>query len=169
MMKKIVCALFMVVTGVTNLMCAKYSETLKSENLDGYIIPFNQPFLTSLGTFLGQIISSILFYFVLCPIGKWFMNKFGDQTLDSERPQPFNYNPWIFRPLAFCEVMSAFCQYLASTMTYPPLLQVLRGLSILFTGILSRFYLGRRLHASRWIGIAFLIAGKVIYPKYSKH
>ena len=167
-MKKIVFALFMVVTGVTNLMCAKYSDTLRSENLDGNIVQFNQQFLTSCGTFFGQIICSILFYFVLCPIGKCCMKKFGDQTLDSERPQPFNYNPWIFWPLAFCEVMSAFCQYLASTMTYPPLLQVLRGLSILFTGILSRIYFGRRLHASRWIGIAFLIAGKVIYPKYSK-
>jgi drug/metabolite transporter (DMT)-like permease len=152
-MKHYVIALVMVVTGITNLVCVKYSDTLKSENLDGNIVPFNQPFLTTWGLFLGQIIASVLFY-----IGKCIKNKFGDQRLEnSERPQP--YNPLIFWPLAGCEMLSAYFQYKALIMTYPALLQILRGSSILLTGLLSTFACGHPLKMHRWIGIAFLICG----------
>ena len=90
-MRHYVFAFFMLVTGVTNLMCVKYTDTLKSENIDGNIVSFNQPFLTSWGMFLGQIICSILFYF-MCSVGNWFKKKLSDQRLedDSERPQPYN-------------------------------------------------------------------------------
>ena len=154
----VILALFMLGTGVTNLICVKYSDTLKSENLEGNVVPFNQPFLTSWGIFLGQIIGSILFYCV-CFIGKWFKKKFGDQTLEehSERPQP--YNPLMFWPLACCEMLSAYFQFKALTMTYPELLQILRGSSIIFTGLLSTFAYGHPLQMHRWIGIAFLICG----------
>ena len=148
----------MLVTGVFNLLCVKYTDTLKSQNIEGNIVPFNQPFLTSWGMFIGQIFGSMSFYCV-CSVAKWFKKKLGDQGLEdnSERPQP--YNPSMFWPLAFCEMFSAYCQYKALTMTYPALLQILRGLSILFTGILSTFYLGHPLQLPRWIGIIFLIIG----------
>ena len=152
-MKHYFFALFMVVPGITNLLCVKYSDTLKSENLEGNIVPFNQPFLTSWGLFLGQIIASVLFY-----IGKCIKKKCCDQRLvNSERPQP--YNPLIFWPLAGCEMLSAYFQYKALIMTYPELLQILRGSSILLTGLLSEFAYGRPLQMHRWIGITFLIFG----------
>jgi len=48
------------------------------------------------------------------------------------------------------------------TLTYASSFQMLRGAVIVFTGLLSTFFLRRRLQIYRWIGIIFVIIGLVI-------
>lgn len=50
-------------------------------------------------------------------------------------------------------------QYIGLTLTYASSFQMLRGAVIIFTGLLSRVALGRKLHWFKWIGIFFVIAG----------
>ena len=48
------------------------------------------------------------------------------------------------------------------TLTYASSFQMLRGAVIVFTGILSRIFLSRRIGITRWVGIFFVLAGLII-------
>lgn len=52
--------------------------------------------------------------------------------------------------------------HLALNMTSASSFQMLRGAVIIFTGLLSVTFLGRRLAASQWIGILITILGLVV-------
>lgn len=55
-----------------------------------------------------------------------------------------------------------FCLFLALNMTSASSFQMLRGAVIIFTGLLSVAFLGRRLAPSQWLGILTTILGLVI-------
>lgn len=55
-----------------------------------------------------------------------------------------------------------FCLFLALNMTSASSFQMLRGAVIIFTGLLSVAFLGRRLAPSQWLGIITTILGLVI-------
>merc|ERR1712018_172996 len=78
---------------------------------------------------------------------------------EEERPK---YSPFVFLPPALCDMTATSIQYIGLTFTYASSFQMLRGAVIVFTGILSRIFLGRRLQAYRWVGILFVISGLVI-------
>ena len=64
-------ALFLLVTGFLNSLSVKFTDSLKSENTAGNIVPFNQPFLVCWGTFLGQMLCMFFYlFFVVKEEGK---------------------------------------------------------------------------------------------------
>lgn len=65
----------------------------------------------------------------------------------------------------FCSCVIKFCCCLlfpALNMTSASSFQMLRGAVIIFTGLLSVAFLGRRLSSSQWFGILTTILGLVI-------
>lgn len=58
--------------------------------------------------------------------------------------------------------IKAFSWFPALNMTSASSFQMLRGAVIIFTGLLSVAFLGRRLLASQWIGILITIVGLLI-------
>lgn len=58
--------------------------------------------------------------------------------------------------------MCFFCSFLALNMTSASSFQMLRGAVIIFTGLLSVAFLGRRLAPSQWLGMVITILGLVI-------
>ncbi|KAM9355308.1 solute carrier family 35 member F6-like isoform 3-T3 [Pholidichthys leucotaenia] len=103
--------------------------------------------------FLGELSCLAVFYILLCH--------------DRRRPEPRmnpggSFNPLLFLPPAMCDMLGTSIMYIALNMTSASSFQMLRGAVIVFTGLLSVAFLGRRLKPSQWIGIVITILGLVI-------
>lgn len=73
-----------------------------------------------------------------------------------------SFNPLLFFPPAMCDMTATSIMYVALNMTSASSFQMLRGAVIIFTGLLSVAFLGRRLKTSQWVGILITILGLVI-------
>ncbi|KAM7395208.1 hypothetical protein PAMA_006797 [Pampus argenteus] len=114
---------------------------------------FSHPFLQAVGMFLGEFSCLAVFYILLC--------------YDRRSPEPKmnagqSFNPLLFLPPAMCDMTATSIMYVALSMTSASSFQMLRGAVIIFTGLLSVAFLGRRLLTSQWLGIVITILGLVI-------
>jgi drug/metabolite transporter (DMT)-like permease len=73
-----------------------------------------------------------------------------------------DYNPFIFLPPALCDMTATSTMYIGLNLTYASSFQMLRGALIIFTGLLSVAFLGRKLKLYEWGGILFVIFGLTI-------
>ena len=107
---------------------------------------------------------------------------------DEEAEDQPKFSPLVFLPPALCDMTATSIQYIGKhrnlqlpkvgensiwssrflhiftglTLTYASSFQMLRGAVIVFTGLLSRIFLSRKLQAYRWVGILFVISGKTL-------
>ncbi|XP_077367443.1 solute carrier family 35 member F6 [Festucalex cinctus] len=144
----------MLITGSINTLSAKWADTFRAPGCHG--TPehaFSHPFVQAVGMFLGEFSCLGVFYLLLCH--------------DRRRPEPSmnpgqSFNPLLFFPPAMCDMLATSTMYVALNMTSASSFQMLRGAVIIFTGLLSVAFLGRRLLVSQWIGILVTILGLVI-------
>ncbi|XP_042634258.1 solute carrier family 35 member F6-like [Cyprinus carpio] len=114
---------------------------------------FSHPFVQAVGMFLGELSCLVVFHILLCH--------------DRRKPEPTmdpgqSFNPLLFLPPALCDMLGTSIMYVALNMTSASSFQMLRGAVIIFTGLLSVAFLGRRLQPSQWIGILVTIIGLVV-------
>lgn len=147
-------AALMVTTGSLNTLSAKWADMFSAPGCKGSPEhQFSHPFVQAVGMFLGELCCLVVFYLLLCH--------------DRHRPEPSmepgqSFNPLLFLPPALCDMTGTSIMYIALNMTSASSFQMLRGAVIIFTGLLSVAFLGRRLEPSQWIGILFTILGLVI-------
>ncbi|XP_061667439.1 solute carrier family 35 member F6 [Syngnathoides biaculeatus] len=144
----------MLITGSINTLSAKWADTFSAQGCHGDPEhAFSHPFVQAVGMFLGEFSCLGVFYILLCH--------------DRRRPEPSvnpgrSFNPLLFFPPAMCDMLATSTMYVALNMTSASSFQMLRGAVIIFTGLLSVAFLGRRLLTSQWIGILVTILGLVI-------
>ncbi|XP_033503925.1 solute carrier family 35 member F6 [Epinephelus lanceolatus] len=144
----------MLTTGSLNTLSAKWADTFQAKGChDDGDHRFNHPFVQAVGMFLGELSCIAVFYILLCH--------------DKRRPEPQmnpgqSFNPLLFFPPAMCDMLATSIMYVALNMTSASSFQMLRGAVIIFTGLLSVAFLGRRLVLSQWLGILTTILGLVI-------
>uniref|UniRef100_UPI0037E94E38 solute carrier family 35 member F6 n=1 Tax=Semicossyphus pulcher TaxID=241346 RepID=UPI0037E94E38 len=144
----------MLTTGSLNTLSAKWADMFSAKGCNNDPEhKFSHPFVQAVGMFLGEFSCLAVFYLVLChdrrsPVPK--MNP--DQS----------FNPLLFFPPAMCDMTATSIMYVALNMTSASSFQMLRGAVIIFTGLLSVAFLGRRLKSSQWFGIIITILGLVI-------
>ncbi|XP_017267268.1 solute carrier family 35 member F6 [Kryptolebias marmoratus] len=144
----------MLITGSINTLSAKWADMFSAKGChDDPVHPFSHPFLQAVGMFLGELSCLVVFYI-------WLHH-------DKRRPEPRlnpgqSFNPLLFFPPAMCDMLATSIMYVALNMTSASSFQMLRGAVIIFTGLLSVAFLGRRLVLSQWIGILITILGLVI-------
>nr|XP_006626035.1 PREDICTED: solute carrier family 35 member F6 [Lepisosteus oculatus] len=147
-------AAMMLITGSINTLSAKWADTFSAQGCGGSPKhTFSHPFLQAVGMFLGELSCLALFYILVCH--------------DRRSPEPRmnanqSFNPLLFFPPAMCDMTATSIMYVALNMTSASSFQMLRGAVIIFTGLLSVAFLGRKLLASQWIGIVVTIAGLVV-------
>ncbi|XP_042301590.1 solute carrier family 35 member F6 [Sceloporus undulatus] len=147
-------AALMLVTGSINTLSAKWADTLTAVGCNGTSEhKFEHPFLQAVGMFLGEFSCLAVFYLLLCS--------------DRRRPEPTmaapqSFNPFLFLPPALCDMTGTSLMYVALNMTSASSFQMLRGAVIIFTGLLSVAFLGRKLALSQWLGILVTILGLVV-------
>ncbi|XP_039577488.1 solute carrier family 35 member F6 isoform X2 [Passer montanus] len=102
---------------------------------------FQHPFLQAAGMFLGELSCLPVFHLLLLR----------DRRRAAPAPAPAPSRP--FHPLLF--LPPALCDMAGTSIIF----QMLRGSLIIFTGLLSVAFLGRRLEWSHWSGILLTILG----------
>lgn len=103
--------------------------------------------------FLGEFSCLAAFYLLRCRAeGR------SDSSVNPQQP----FNPLLFLPPALCDMTGTSIMYVALNMTSASSFQMLRGAVIIFTGLFSVAFLGRRLALSQWLGILATIAGLVV-------
>ncbi|XP_071775207.2 solute carrier family 35 member F6 [Centroberyx gerrardi] len=144
----------MLTTGSINTLSAKWADMFTARGCrDDPEHPFSHPFVQAVGMFLGEFSCLAVFYILLCH--------------DRRRPEPRmnagqSFNPLLFFPPAMCDMTGTSIMYVALSMTSASSFQMLRGAVIVFTGLLSVAFLGRRLVASQWLGILITIMGLLV-------
>ncbi|XP_053737166.1 solute carrier family 35 member F6 [Synchiropus splendidus] len=144
----------MLTTGSINTLSAKWADLFTAKGChDDPAHQFSHPFVQAVGMFLGEFSCLGVFYILLC--------------LDKRKPEPTmnpgqSFNPILFLAPAMCDMTATSTMYVALNMTSASSFQMLRGAVIIFTGLLSVAFLGRRLVASQWTGIFITILGLVI-------
>ncbi|NXT06690.1 S35F6 protein, partial [Prunella fulvescens] len=107
------------------------------------------------GMFLGELSCLPVFYLL-----RLRDRRRADPALAPAPSRPFN--PLLFLPPALCDMAGTSIMYVALNMTSASSFQMLRGSLIIFTGLLSVAFLGRRLEWSHWLGILLTILGLVL-------
>lgn len=147
-------AALMLTTGSLNTLSAKWADMFSAPGC-GEVKEhtFSHPFLQAVCMFMGEFACLAVFYLLLCH--------------DRRSPEPKmdpgqSFNPLLFLPPALCDMTGTSIMYVALNMTSASSFQMLRGAVIIFTGLLSVAFLGRRLQLSQWLGIFITILGLVI-------
>ncbi|XP_074540634.1 solute carrier family 35 member F6 [Halichoeres trimaculatus] len=144
----------MLTTGSINTLSSKWADMFSAKGCNNSPEhKFDHPFLQAVGMFLGELSCLGVFYILLCH--------------DRRSPEPKlnraqSFNPLLFFPPAMCDMTATSLMYVALNMTSASSFQMLRGAVIIFTGLLSVAFLGRRLVPSQWFGICITILGLVI-------
>lgn len=144
----------MLTTGSINTLSAKWADMFSAPGCSGSPDhSFSHPFVQAVCMFLGELSCLAVFYILICH--------------DRRRPEPTiepgqSFNPFLFLPPAICDMAGTSIMYVALNMTSASSFQMLRGAVIIFTGLLSVAFLGRRLAPSQWIGILITILGLVV-------
>lgn len=154
-----VLALMMIVTGSINTLATKWADDAKSKGINNEVRPFNHPFLQAVAMFFGEFLCFLAYK------GMYLYYKKKDYTNemmpDSVRGST-SFSPFIFLPPALCDMTATSLMYIGLILTSPSSFQMLRGALIVFTGLLSVAFLGRRLKIYEWLGILLVICGLVI-------
>ena len=115
--------------------------------IPGQPCTFVHPFFQVYAMFLGESICLVAFVAL----------RFAG-TVD---PAP-SFNWIIFLPCALCDMCGTSLMLLGLLLTYASNFQMLRGSVVLFTGILSRLFLGRKLSMAHWSGMLLVLGGTAV-------
>ncbi|XP_064082161.1 solute carrier family 35 member F6-like isoform X2 [Macrobrachium nipponense] len=157
--KQLMIAFLMVFTGSINTLSTKWADTMKASHKNGEEDSFNHPFFQADGMFLGEILCMVTFYVLRCITRRQRQEQVEMSPSSQEAGQ---FPKYIFFVPAMCDMLATSTMYLGLTLTYASSFQMLRGAVIVFTGLLSVAFLGRKLRYYHWIGILSVIAGLVV-------
>ncbi|XP_037276046.1 transport and golgi organization 9 isoform X1 [Rhipicephalus microplus] len=154
-------ALMLVFTGSINTLATKWADSSLSVGRDGKLRLFDHPFLQAVGMFLGEMSCLLAFRVVFFYYTR--KAKAGEAVeLPPSVSGSRDFNPLIFLPPAMCDLVGTSIMYIGLNLTYASSFQMLRGAVIIFTGLLSVAFLGRRLRSYEWIGILGVMCGLVV-------
>eukprot|EP01138_Halocafeteria_seosinensis_P001551 gb/GECG01001589.1/.p1 GENE.gb/GECG01001589.1/~~gb/GECG01001589.1/.p1 ORF type:complete len:387 (+),score=37.68 gb/GECG01001589.1/:1-1161(+) len=115
---------------------------------------FNHPFYQACGMFIGEFLCLFVFRIL-----KW-KNANSAKQKEVEALKPFN-RVLLLLP-ACCDMTATSLMYIGLTLTYASIFQMLRGSVVIFTGIMSYFFLKRKLRPFRWFGMFMVLIGTVL-------
>lgn len=157
--KQLIIAFVMVTTGSINTISAKWTDHIESVNRQGHKAEFNHPFLQADCMFVGEMTCMAAFFILRCMRRRQQRDA---PELALESTQNTKFPPLIFYLPAICDMTATSMMYIGLTLTYASSFQMLRGAVIVFTGLLSVGFLGRRLRYFQWIGMVTVLVGLVI-------
>jgi drug/metabolite transporter (DMT)-like permease len=112
---------------------------------------FDHPFVQALTMFVGEFMCLIVFKCL------FFYRKMTNQDQGDIGPQTFNPLWWAIP--ALCDSVGTTTMYLGLTLTYASSFQMLRGAVVIFTGLASKWFLGKKLVGYHWMGMFVVLLG----------
>ena len=174
---------FQVLLGSLSTILLKILAEKLSENSTGEKSAFNHPFLESSGQFFFEMLWIIIYWifrlfhhcYIICQDeeDQW---KDIESSPDEEegateaRPSPaekvfshengFSYKKsWMLIFPAFTDFCLSSMLYMGLSLTTPSSYQMLRGSAVIFTALLSRMFLGRKLKTYKWFAVVIVAIG----------
>lgn len=157
--KQLLLALVMVTTGSINTLSTKWADLQTSENRQGHETAFKHPFFQAAGMFVGETMCMLAFFIQRAVVRHRSRNS---MEMSSESLRTEDFPPFIFYIPAICDMTATSLMYVGLNLTFASSFQMLRGAVIVFTGLLSVAFLGRRLRYFHWIGIFTVLLGLII-------
>ena len=112
---------------------------------------FDHPFVQSLTMFIGELMCLVVFKLI------FFYKHCTGKPQGDIGPQTFNPLWWAIP--AFCDSFATTTMYIGLTLTYASSFQMLRGAVVIFTGLASKWFLGKKLVGYHWAGMFVVLLG----------
>lgn len=116
-------------------------------------VDFNHPFVQALGMFLGEFMCWLVFVALSIRAA-----RAGDTSFPRAKP----HSRFVYILPALCDMTATSVMYVGLSLTSSSIFQMLRGSVVIFTAILSVFFLKRKLKAHHWIGMVFVLGGTAL-------
>lgn len=164
----IVLAIAMLASGTINTIAAKFTDLISVQGVKSLPVhEFNHPAVQTWAMFIGEFLCLLVHRVVFCwNYGRQYSQIKEDTgshaSIQFKTDQPKKFPFYIFWLPALCDMTATTLMYVGLTLTYPSVYQMLRGILVVFTGILSMIFLGRKLRAYNWVGIFLIIFGTAI-------
>lgn len=146
-------ALVFVAAGSLSTIASKWTDSLSAVGRDGKVSKFDHPFIQTWFMFLGEFTCMIYFQ------GKLLYKRYKQQELVEGEDFRKPITPFIMLIPACCDFTASTTMYYGLTMTHASVYQMLRGATVLFTGLFSRFFLKRVFRAYQWSGMLLVTLG----------
>eukprot|EP00056_Hartaetosiga_gracilis_P014334 m.240305 g.240305 ORF g.240305 m.240305 type:complete len:385 (-) comp14849_c0_seq1:331-1485(-) len=112
---------------------------------------FDHPFVQALCMFVGEFACLLVFK----------LHRFVGKMRGGKQEPVRDFNPLIFLLPALCDCTATSAMYVGLTLTYASQFQMLRGAVVIFTGLLSKFWLKNKLKNYHWLGMLLVLIGLV--------
>lgn len=158
-------ALGMLITGSLNTITTNFADDAKApgtmspstiwgklngETENSHL--FDHPFVQATIMFCGEFLCMLAF------LGKRAVGG----TESSDPPSGGLREALLFWIPALCDMCGTGIMYAGLCLSYASIFQMLRGASIIFTAVISTFFLGRKQMAFQWFSVLLVIIGIVI-------
>ena len=165
-------ALGMLVTGSVNTISTKLADLQIVAGLDPKTPhAFNHPFFQACLMFLGEALCLAVYQ-----AKKAFCAKKRGEGAKKARKNKQRWSPLIFLLPACCDMTGTSLMYVGLNLTSASVFQMLRGSVVLFTGVFSVVFLGRKLYCYHWTGMCLVLIGaavvgvaSVVFPDTNAH
>eukprot|EP01116_Phalansterium_solitarium_P020793 TRINITY_DN6239_c0_g1_i1.p1 TRINITY_DN6239_c0_g1~~TRINITY_DN6239_c0_g1_i1.p1 ORF type:complete len:387 (-),score=75.99 TRINITY_DN6239_c0_g1_i1:706-1830(-) len=141
----------LIMTGSTNTIAMKFSDIYPSIGIDGTRHLFVHPVVQSFILFCAMA-ADMIAYRVSVVIEK----KKGTWKGDAQ------FNAAVFLLPTLCDVAATVLMLFALNWTYASIYSMMRGCSVIFTGLFSMIFLKQRLWAYHWAGMIIVMIGLAI-------
>ena len=150
-----VAALF-VISGSISTIGTKWQDLLRVADSSGQLKSFEHPFVQSWVMFLGEFLCIFAFMFQL------HRTKKREGRLVSGVDYALPCGRWVFFIPSLLDFTSSTLGFIGLTLTYASVYGMLRGSTIIFTGVLSRIFLKRKFQLFHWLGMLLVVCGLVL-------
>jgi len=153
--------------------CSKssYIQDLPEDKRDEALLKyrlFDHPFVQAFTMFVGEFMCLVVYHAsqLCCGDDKKKKRKRNNETdalLQPDQPETpaTDWPPYIWALPASCDACATTSMYVGLTLTHASDFQMLRGSVVIFTGLLSKFWLKRVLVGYHWAGMFLVLAGLV--------
>lgn len=127
---------------------------------------FDHPFVQAFTMFFGEFMCLVVYHTMQCCSSKKKKNNYQDvekPLLDDGKPtQSENWPFYVWALPASCDACATTSMYVGLTLTHASDFQMLRGSVVIFTGLLSKYWLKRKLVSYHWGGMFLVLLGLVL-------
>eukprot|EP00026_Physarum_polycephalum_P008817 Phypoly_transcript_08918.p1 GENE.Phypoly_transcript_08918~~Phypoly_transcript_08918.p1 ORF type:complete len:380 (+),score=54.06 Phypoly_transcript_08918:171-1310(+) len=156
-------AIGMLISGTFNTIASKLQDDIEAVGRPNHPKhSFDHPGVQTLAMFMGESMCMIAFLATVWRVRRAQMQRM-QQIQDSGAEKiAQKYPMWTFLPPAMCDMTGSTMMYVALLYTSPSVYQMLRGMIVVFTGILSYFFLHMKLRPYHIIGMILIVIGTFI-------
>ena len=133
--QQVMLAIGMLVAGTANTITCKMAMAAQAIGRDGTLKPFKHPLFMAMGMFVGE---------TFC-LGLYKLQRRGKKDCNMPR--------YVCLLPALCDICGTCIMYVGLTLTTASTYQMLRGSVIIFTGLSSKIFLGRKQRAFHWVAM----------------